>query len=178
MVCDRCILSVQKVFETNGVFPLNVQLGEVTIKERLTPIDLAKIGKALKEEGFEIIDRTSPIIITQIKAALVSEFNKNEISEDFKLSSFLTNILPYDYSHLSRVFSHHEKVTIEQYLIRLRIEKAKELLTYKDQRVSEVAYKLGYASVAHFSRQFKKITGVSPSVYQDKPTKRQSLEDI
>lgn len=90
----------------------------------------------------------------------------------------MTEKFPYDYSHLSRVFSQHEKDTIEHYVIKLRIEKAKELLTYKDQNVSEVAYRIGYASAAHFSRQFKKIVGLSPSRYQDNPTERKSLEDI
>jgi AraC-like DNA-binding protein len=60
----------------------------------------------------------------------------------------------------------------------LRIEKAKELLAYKDQSVSEIAYRLGYASAAHFSRQFKKIVGVSPSVYKADPSNRISLEDL
>ena len=90
----------------------------------------------------------------------------------------MTEKFPFDYSHLSRVFSHHEKDTIEHYLIRLRIEKAKELLTYKDYNVSEVAYNLGYASAAHFSRQFKKMVGISPSVFQKNPIGRKSLENI
>lgn len=178
MVCDRCIRSVEKTFEDNGIIPVKVKLGEVEIKRTLLPIDLMSIGSALKAEGFELIDSSTPVLVTKIKAALVSLFGQNEISEDFKLSTFLIKKFPYDYSHLSRVFSHHEKDTIEHYLIRLRIEKAKELLTYKDNNVSQVAYNLGYASAAHFSRQFKKMVGIPPSVFQNTPNGRKSLEDI
>lgn len=178
MVCDRCISSVEKIFEDNGVTSISVKLGEVIIKRTLSPKEHKNINDALKAEGFELLDNTTPVLVTKIKSALVALFGQNEIPEEFKLSTFLTEKFPYDYSHLSRVFSHHQKDTIEHYLIRLRIEKAKELLTYQDNNVSGVAYNLGYASAAHFSRQFKKMVGVSPSVFQKKPSRRNSLQDI
>lgn len=178
MVCDRCIRTVERIFVAKSIVPLSVSLGEVEIKNPLLPLVLTNIDNELKAEGFELIDSSTPVLVTKIKAALVTLFGQNEIPEEFKLSTFLTEKFPYDYSHLSRVFSQHQKDTIEHYLIRLRIEKAKELLTYKDNNVSEVAYNLGYASAAHFSRQFKKMVGVSPSVYQNKPNGRKSLEDI
>ena len=178
MVCDRCISSVLKIFLQNDVTPIEVRLGEVEISSPLSSIEISCIENDLKAEGFELIDSSIPVLVTKIKAALVTLFGQNEISEEFKLSTFLTDKFPYDYSHLSRVFSHHEKDTIEHYLIRLRIEKAKELLTYKDNNVSEVAYKLGYASAAHFSRQFKQMVGVAPSIFQNNPNGRKSLEDV
>ena len=178
MVCDRCIVYVRQIFEKHGMIPINVSLGEVHLAQNISDMDLSSIEQELHSVGFELIDTDTPILIIKIKSALIDTFNKEEISEDFKLSTFLTKKFPYDYSHLSRVFSQHEKDTIEHYVIKLRIEKAKELLTYKDQNVSEVAYKLGYASVAHFSRQFKKLVGVSPSIYQQNPSNRKSLEDI
>lgn len=178
MVCDRCIRTVENIFDNNGIVPVQTTLGEVKISNPLLPTVLISIGNDLTSEGFELVDSSTPVLVTKIKAALVNLFGQNEIPEEFKLSTFLTKKFPYDYSHLSRVFSHHEKDTIEHYLIRLRIEKAKELLTYKDNNVSEIAYKLGYASAAHFSRQFKKLVGVSPSVFQRNPSGRKSLEDI
>ena len=178
MVCDRCIRTVEKVFLDKGIVPIRTTLGEVEIKNPLLSLELVGIGSALTSEGFELIDSSTPVLVTKIKAALVTLFGQNEIPEEFKLSTFLTEKFPYDYSHLSRVFSNHEKDTIEHYLIRLRIEKAKELLSYKDDNVSEIAYSLGYASAAHFSRQFKKLVGESPSVFQSRPSGRKSLEDI
>ena len=69
--------------------------------------------------------------------------------------------------------------TIEQYLIQQKIEKVKELLVYDELTLSEIAYKLGYSSVAHLSNQFKKITGLTPSFFKTiGATKRQSLDKI
>ena len=178
MVCDRCISSVKKIFTSNGIIPSKVTLGEVMLEKVLISSELSIIETALTSEGFELLDTPTPILVTKIKSALVTMFDQNEIPEEFKLSTFLTKKLSYDYSHLSRIFSHHEKDTIEHYLIRLRIEKAKELLSYKNNNVSEIAYKLGYASIAHFSRQFKEKVGVAPSKYQNNPSDRKSLEDL
>ena len=43
-----------------------------------------------------------------------------------------------------------------------RIEKTKELIKYDELNLSEIAYKLNYSSVAHLSKQFKQVTGMSP----------------
>ena len=50
--------------------------------------------------------------------------------------------------------------------ISARIEAAKLLMTDTDLPISEIGERCGYESVVHFSRQFKKITGVSPSAYR------------
>lgn len=178
MVCDRCISSVKEIFSSLEITPLSVELGEVKVKKFPSEKTMQALKKKLQETGFELLQSDTPILVSKIKAVLIELFSQDDIPEDFKLSSFLLDKFPYDYSHMSRVFSQHEKDTIEHYLIGLRVERAKELLSYKDQNVSEVAYRLGYASVAHFSRQFKSMVGISPSVYQNNPTKRKSLEDL
>jgi AraC-like DNA-binding protein len=61
------------------------------------------------------------------------------------------------------LFSSVEGVTLEQYIIRQKIEKVKELLFYDELNLSEIANRLGYSSVAHLSAQFKKVTGFTPS---------------
>ena len=59
-----------------------------------------------------------------------------------------------------------ENVTIERYLILQRIERVKELIKYDELTLSEIAFRLGYSSVAHLSNQFKKVTGLSPSAFR------------
>lgn len=178
MVCDRCITTVKKILDTMEVNYIDVQLGEVSIVNGISAQELASFAGSLLIEGFELIDRRTPVIVKKIKSAILDIFKDNEVPEDFKLSKYLSDKFPYDYAHMSRVFSQHEGDTIEHYLIKLRIEKAKELLCYNDMNISEVAYTLGYSSNAHFSRQFKKLVGVTPTLYRSNPSKRQSLEEI
>jgi AraC-like DNA-binding protein len=56
--------------------------------------------------------------------------------------------------------------TFTDYLSRVRIEKAKTLLLNPSTRVSEVAYAVGFQSLTHFNRMFRKLTGQSPSAYR------------
>jgi AraC-like DNA-binding protein len=56
--------------------------------------------------------------------------------------------------------------TIQQYYIKHKIEKAKELILYDQKTLTEIADILHYSSIAHFSTQFKKVTGVTPSLFK------------
>jgi AraC family transcriptional regulator len=70
--------------------------------------------------------------------------------------------------HFSRLFKEATGLSPNQYVIREKINKAKELLQQTDQSVAAVAYTLGFENPAHFSATFKKVAGVSPSVYSGK----------
>jgi AraC-like DNA-binding protein len=57
-----------------------------------------------------------------------------------------------------------------------KIEKAKELIMYDEMSLSEIAFTLNYSSAAHFSTQFKKVTGLTPTYF--KRLKKQRDEDL
>ena len=69
--------------------------------------------------------------------------------------------------HLSHLFKKETGMTVSSYLTSCRMEKAKELLSDCRSRVYEVAERVGYRDIAHFSSSFKKSVGVSPSEYQN-----------
>jgi AraC-like DNA-binding protein len=52
-----------------------------------------------------------------------------------------------------------------QFQKNLRLEEAKQLLTYKDIEVSEAAYQVGYESPSQFSREFSRMFGISPKAF-------------
>jgi two-component system, response regulator YesN len=69
-------------------------------------------------------------------------------------------------NHLSFEFSHETGETFTAHLSRVRIEEAKRLLASTDLMVYEVAERVGYPNVEHFSRTFKRIVGESPARYK------------
>jgi AraC-like DNA-binding protein len=96
-----------------------------------------------------------------------------------KLSSFITDRIPNDYSYLSDLFSSIEGKTIEQYFILQRIEKVKELLVYDQLSLTQIADDTGFSSVHHLSARFKKVTGLTPSHFKKiAGERRQSLDQI
>jgi AraC-like DNA-binding protein len=69
--------------------------------------------------------------------------------------------------HFVRAFNAAYGETPGRYLTRRRIERAKELLRSVNLTVTEVCFHVGFSSLGTFSRRFKEMVGVSPSVYRD-----------
>lgn len=161
MVCNRCIMVVKREFETLGLKPIDVKLGEVELSKTPTKSQLDKIGSRLKGLGFEILDDQKQKTIEKVKNLLINKIQTDQIEEHFRISDYLSETLNKDYSGISRLFSVVEGITIEQYFILQKIEKVKELLVYGELNLNEISYNLGYSSTAHLSAQFKKITGLT-----------------
>ena len=72
----------------------------------------------------------------------------------------------------------HAHEVVEHFFILQKIEKVKEWLVYDEWTLSEIAWKLGYSSVAHLSAQFKKTTGLTPSDFKKMGGKRKSIDSV
>lgn len=167
MVCARCIKTVTGIFQQAGAGIQNARLGSVETRNEISKDQLNTIRQNLLTEGFELLDDQKTKLIVQIKTEIINLVHYGELDEmKVKLSSHLSAKLNKDYNYLSNLFSSVESTTIEQYFILQKIEKVKELLVYDELSLSEIAFTLGYSSVAHLSNQFKKVTGSTPSEFK------------
>ena len=178
MVCNRCIKAVRGEIEGLGFTINSIELGEVRINEMPDNKDLEQIGKVLAENGFELISDRKSWIINRIKTLIIEYIHYDKEKPAYvNFSDFLSAELGHDYSYLSHLFSSVEGITIEKYMILQKIEKVKELLVYDELTLNEISYRLGYSSVAHLSRQFKNITGLTPTHHkQIREAKRKPLD--
>ena len=164
MVCDRCKMVVVQELEKLGLHPGPVTLGEVILQEdELNAAQLSDIDHALTTVGFERMDDKKARLIENIKRKIISMIHADQLSRKFNWSQILSDELHYEYNYLSSLFSSVEGITIEQFIIKQKIERVKELLFYDELNLSEIANKMGYSSVAHLSGQFKKVTGLTPT---------------
>ncbi len=179
MVCGRCKWVVKTELEKLGHEVMIVNLGEVELKNDITPEQRLAVQQRLEEFGFELINDKSSVLIEQIKTQIIQLVQHPEKLEKQNLSDYLSKTLHKDYSSLSKLFSEVESVTIEQYFILQKIERAKELIVYDEMSLTQIAFELGYSSVAHLSSQFKKVTGLTPSHFKElKHKQRNSLDEI
>ena len=178
MVCNRCIMVVKQVLEQMQLQPLHVAMGEVELKKPLSVKQQQVLNERLTTLGFELLDDKNQQLIEKIKTLLIAQVQSGEVEEHFSITSFITGLIHKDYSQLSRLFSAVEGITIEQFFILQKIEKVKEWLIYAELTLSEVAWKLGYSSVAHLSAQFKKVTGLTPSAFKKIGGSRTSLDEV
>lgn len=164
MVCERCKMVVVQELEKLGLHPQHVTLGEVTLQEdHLTTSQQEAIDRALVAVGFERMDDKKARLIENIKSKIITMIHGDQLSRKFNWSTILSNEFHFEYNYLSSLFSSVEGITIEQFIIKQKIERVKELLFYDELNLSEIANKLGYSSVAHLSGQFKKVTGLTPT---------------
>ena len=181
MVCDRCIMTVRQVLNDLDYQVDSISLGSADIVEGPTEEERAEISKKLREKGFELIRQGDEVLVEEIKAKLIDYLQFIESDDNPpKLSDYLADQLHYNYSYLSNFFSSQTDSTIEQHFINLKIERVKELLTYDEMTLSEIAWKLNYSSVQYLSNQFKKVTGETVSSFRKhmNAESRQSLDSI
>lgn len=178
MVCDRCIAAVRSVLEQAGIRDAQVRLGMAEFPGESVDADLeARIAAGLNARGFELIFDRDLQLVEQIKTAVI-EYARAENERNVKLSVYLADRIGMDYTTMSRIFSAREQRTIENYLITQKIEFVKELLEYGELTLSEIAWRAGYSSVAHLSRQFRQVTGLTASEYRRSAAGRSALDRI
>lgn len=178
MVCPRCIEAVETVFNSMGK-NVRVSLGQAHTASPLTLEEKESLATKLKEKGFELLKDGKSVLISQIKTHIIDWVHHRENHGNENLSTYLSETLNQDYSYLSRLFSAVEGITIERFYTRQRIEKVKEYLFYGEQNLSEIAFQMGYSSVAYLSAQFKKETGMTPSEFKNsRLSNRKSLDSI
>lgn len=169
MVCPRCVAAVTALLAAEGLTTTAVRLGEAEIVGTLDEEQKAHLAAALLAAGFELLDEPRAQTVEQLRIA-VQEWARME-GEHPNLTDYLPVRLGKDYSALSKLFSEVQGITLERFAILHRIEYAKELLCYRQQTMSEIAYTLGYSSPAHLSAQFKQVTGMTPKAFREQGTR-------
>jgi len=106
-------------------------------------------------------DNQEPPVITRAKQFI----NENQ-SEDLSLGQVAKAVNTSTF-YFCKMFKKVTGLNFTEYVSRVRIEKAKNLLLNPNLRVSEIAYEVGFQSLTHFNRVFKKIVGQSPTSYRE-----------
>lgn len=179
MVCDRCKMVVKAQLEGMGLHPNSVDLGVIDLNEKeLSPAQMDDAKQRLREVGFDLIESRKSQLVETIKTTVIELVHHLNDETKLKHSEYIAQQLHYDYPYLSKLFSDEEGITIEQYTIQQKIERVKELLAYDKLTLSEIAYQLGYSSVAALSTQFKKVTGLTPSAWKGTDDKGRKTLDM
>lgn len=178
MVCPRCVATVKSVFKELDIPVESVMLGVVKTKVNIPDNKNSSLSNLLYDNGFELLTDKKDKIVQQVKDEIINLVHHSEGMPAVNLSACLSEKLGYEYNYLSNMFSEKENTTIEKFFIIQRIERAKELLSYKQYTLTEIAHILGYSSTAYLSSQFKKITGLTPTMYIYTDKKREFIDSL
>jgi AraC-like DNA-binding protein len=114
--------------------------------------------------------KSNQIAVTQTNAehpivAKAKKFIEDRSSEEISLGQVAqqVHVSPF---HLCKLFRKSAGMTFTEFVARTRTEKAKSLLLNRQLRVSEIVYEVGFQSLTHFNRIFKKLVGESPTRFR------------
>lgn len=179
MVSNRCKMAVKEELRNLGLHYIVVDLGEVEIMETISMEQRQQLKANLHNSGLELMDDKKAMLIEKIKNVIIEMVHHSEDIIKVNFSDYLSEKMNHDYTYLSNLFSEVQGTTIEQFIISHKTERIKELIIYGEHNITEIAWKMGYSSVAHLSSQFKKVTGLSPSHFKQLKDKRRSpIEEI
>lgn len=179
MVSLRCKMFVKSELEKLAINYSSIDLGVVEIQDDVEKEKLDVFREDLLKAGLELLDDKKNILVEKIKSIVVEMVHYSDEQPKVNDSDYISEKLGYEYTYLSNTFSEVKGITIQQYIILHKIERAKELLLYDELSLTEIAYKLHYSSVSHLSNQFKKITGLTPTYFKTlKDKKLKNLEDL
>jgi len=166
MVCNRCKTIVKSELDKIGIQYNSVELGKINTRELITSIQRKKLYNALQHSGLELIDDAKNNLIEKLKNAIIDL--EHDSDEDLKtcFSDYLSLNANENFISLNTLFSEIEGITIEKYIIKHKIDLVKEMLVYNDLNISEIALKMHYSNIAQLSRQFKSITGLTPTHFR------------
>jgi len=179
MVSTRCKMAVKEELKKLGLHFIVVDLGEIEIMENISAEQREQLKLGLLSSGLELMDDKKAVLIEKIKNVITEMIHYADDLPKTNYSDHISEKLHYDYTYLSNLFSEVKGITIQQFIITHKIERAKELMLYDELNLTEISYKLHYSSVAHLSNQFKKVTGLSPTHFKKlKDKMRSPIEEI
>jgi len=164
-----------------GIFssPFTLQVDEKT-KQKIIAVHEEM---ELKNDGYMI---TVKALLYDVLRTIFSKKKSKEFPESYYLIKNAISYIKENYSkenvdvnylaeisgvtptHFINVFKSIFNMTPKSFIIELRMEKAKQLLTYSPHTVSEISRLLGFTDVSCFSNAFKSYTGLSPLNYRKK----------
>ncbi|NUY82173.1 helix-turn-helix transcriptional regulator [Flavobacterium sp. MAH-1] len=139
--------------------------GYVEIAGNLPSDMRPQLDDKLSRYSVAIIEDEKECLVQRVKNILFEVVNTNKHQVQ-TLSCYLTDRLGFSYGYISGLFASHTFCSIEQYTIMLRVERAKRMIIEDELSLKQISDALSYSSLGHFSKQFKKSTGITLSDFR------------
>lgn len=180
MVCSCCKIFLKEKFEDYEIFVHEISLGKARVSYDHVLINQELIKGILQKYGFDLLVNKEDKLVSEIKIAVIELIHHlNNVNSIVRKSDYIVEKLGFSYQYLSKIFSEHEDITLEKYIIAQKIERIKHLIDHDEYSLSEIAYMMDYSSVQYLSNQFKKTTGITVSQYKlGDEVQKKAIDDL
>ena len=163
MVSNNCKTIIKSGLEKVDAKYVTIELGEVTLRKKISSKQHFKLKNELQKSGFELIDDHKNELIQKLKTAIVNLVHNSDEDSKTSLSNYISLSVNDNFISLNTLFAEMEGITIEKYIIKHKIELVKKFLVYDNLNLAEIALKMHYTNTAQLSNQFRDVTGITPS---------------
>jgi len=168
LICHCCIRVLREELEAAGISVDEISPGKATINFDAKELTNDDIRTILVDLGMDLIETRESQLVEQIKLAVIELIHyMNNVDSVVRKSEYLVEKTGLSYPYLSRIFSSHEHITLEKFIILNKIERIKELIDQEELTLSEIAFMMDYSSVQYLSNQFKQTTEMTVSEYRE-----------
>ncbi len=135
------------------------------------PVESQMLGESLLDElYFRILQSENGTVLRQLceqensfaRVSTVVQYIHDHLEEKIHIE-YLAELAKMSVNNFHRVFKEAMNDTPIQYIKKIRLSRARQLILYSNSKAVEAAYSVGYESPTQFSREFKRFFGVSPS---------------
>lgn len=167
MTCRCCEYLVHLLLQLHGYEVIEIQSPKIVFNK--SNFDEKELETLLLKYGMSLIKDKEAQWVEMIKLAVTELIHySNNVDSIVRKSDYLVERLRMPYQKISRIFSKHEGITLERYIMHQKMERVKELLIQNEYTLSEIAYMMDFSSVHHLSAAFKKYCGLTVSEFKQK----------
>jgi len=152
------------------------ELGDASLKKHLHDCQMTVWEHRSREQVMEQLEQLAQMVMNEVRktrftggqnlAEAIRKYVEANYSFELTLSS-LAVMFHLNETYLSGLFKQNAGMTFSDYVTKLRMTKAEELLSEKELKLTDIATLVGYSSSSYFSTSFKKYYGTSPKEYRE-----------
>jgi AraC-like DNA-binding protein len=165
MVCLRDKTTVQSELVKLGLkYRISIH-GAIEFLEEISSIQFMGLKKSLSKSNLILLDEKESMLIDRIIDTIVEVIHHTDMLPRLNFEDIVTEQKALRSESILKVFSDVKGMSVLQFIVVQKIERAKELLMYEDLSLQEIAGILNYKNQDFLVAQFKKITGLAPSYF-------------
>lgn len=168
---------VREELKKLGLHFIFIELAEIEVMENISMDKRELLKMELHKSGLELLDDKNAILIESIKDTIIELIYKTDKLFDINYSQYLSEKFNLDYFYIAELFVSVQRIKIENFILKHKIERIKELIIYDNLSIIQIAQKLNFSNVGDLYTEFIKATGLSPYNFKLLRMKRHSIID-
>ena len=165
MDCLCSVLAVKSELDALGLKYNYVEVGKVDLIDELTPEMHDKLNARLLTWNLALIEDKEEIFVLDVCIVIKKMMNDNDEKPVITYSKYIENEMHIIYRTIAKRFLKSGGITIQRYIIKLKVKKAIEMIENGSYTSEDIAYKLHYHDISHFSNQLFKETKHRPGYF-------------